>query len=197
MTIPGLTNRTDSQLAKLDTLATNGLLGVSNSLAYRVAEIERHLHGRERWFGKLAVQTATDWADNNIATPYRVTSGANAYGTDANDEAQVIGTADTPAMAGNVRFDLHRIFIVAASSETVWKLQVIYGTGTMADAIAADQYSTFMLKVDAAASSSPALPVDIMMPRGTCGVTKVWMRGWNATNNATLDFFVGLHEYEG
>jgi hypothetical protein len=51
--------------------------------------------------------------------------------------------------------------------------------------------------VDAAAASSPALPVEVMMPRGTCGSTKAWMRGWNATNNATIDFFIGWHEYEG
>lgn len=185
---------------KIDGAAVSGLTGTANSLAYKVHEIERHFHGRERWFGKLAVQTATDWADNNIVTPYRCISGANAYGVDANDEALVVGTADTPAIVvvpAMVRYDLHRIFIVASSSETVWKLQLIYGTGTMADAIAASQFSTFMLKVDAAAASSPALPMDVMMPRGTCGSTKVWMRGWNATNNATIDFYVGWHEYEG
>jgi hypothetical protein len=182
---------------EIDDVATSGLAGISNSLAYRVHEIERHLHGRERWFGKLAVQTATDWADNNIVTPYRCISGNNAYGTDANDEALLVGTADTPAIAGMAKFDLHRVFIVASSSETVWKLQLIYGTGTMADAIAAGQFSTFMLKVDAAAASSPALPMDVMLPRGTCGATKVWMRGWNITNNATIDFFIGWHEYEG
>ena len=182
---------------KIDGAATLGLLGVSNSLAYRVMELERHFHGRERWFGKLAVQTATDWADNNIATPFRCISGLNAYGTDANDEAQVIGTADTPAIAGNVRYDVHRILIVDSNSTTVWKLQVIYGTGTMADAIAAGQYSTIMVKVDAAAGQTPNVPCEIMMPRGACGATKVWVRGWNANNNATLDFYVGWHEYEG
>ncbi len=79
---------------RVDQRTTNGLLGVSNSAAYRIHEIERHFHGRERWFGKLAVQTATDWADDNIATPFVAISGNNAYGTDPGDEAQVIGTAD-------------------------------------------------------------------------------------------------------
>jgi len=182
---------------EIDGVATSGLLGVSNSLAYRVHEAERHFHGRERWYGIVTgSQSATDWAGNTL-TPYRAISGLGAYGTDANDEALILGTADTPTMSGNVKFDLHRIFIVASSSETTWKVQLIYGTGTMAEAIAADQFSTFMLKVDSAAASSPALPVDVMMPRGTCGVTKVWARGWNASNNATIDFFVGLHEYEG
>mgnify|MGYP001024439238 CR=1 FL=1 len=189
--------KTQSYGLKIDGAAVDGLTGVSNSLAYKVEEIERHLHGRERWFGKLAVQTATDWADNNISTPFRAISGNNAYGTDPNDEAQVIGTADTPAIAGNVRYDLHEMLVVASSSTTVWKLQVIYGTGTIADAITAGQYSTTMLKIDAAVGSTPATAHAIMMPRGTCGSTKVWIRGWNATDNATIDFFVGWHEYEG
>lgn len=184
---------------KIDGAATSGLSGTSNSLSYRVHEIERHFHGRERWFGKLAVQTATDWADNNITTPYRCISGNNAYGTDANDEALVIGTADTPAITGvgNVRFDVHRMLIVDSSSTSIWKLQVIYGTGTMADAITAGQYSTIMVKVDAAAGQTPNVPCEIMMPRGTCASTQVWVRGWNASNNATLDFYIGWHEYEG
>ena len=182
---------------KIDGAATSGLTGVSNSLAYRVHELERHFHGRERWFGKLAVQTATDWADNNIATPYRCISGLNAYGVDANDEAKVIGTADTPVLLGWVKYDIHRILIVDSSSTSIWKLQVIYGTGTMAAAIAADQFSTIMVKVDAAAGQTPNVPCEIMMPRGTCASTQVWVRGWNATNNATLDFYVGWHEYEG
>jgi hypothetical protein len=176
---------------------------VANSLAYRVMDaqgevevIEQHFHSRERWFGKRNPQTATDWADNVINLAFHSISAANAYGTDVNDEALILGTADTPSIVvTNTRFDLHRIFVVAASTETVWKVQLIYGTGTMADAIAAGQFSTFMFKIDAAAASSPALPVDVMMPRGICGSTQVWARAWNATNNASIDFYVGVHEY--
>lgn len=185
------------KLAKIDGSSSNGLLGTSNSLAYRLEEIEKHFHGRERWFGKLAVQTATDWADNNIATPFVCISGNNAYGTDPGDEAQVVGTADTPAISGMARYDVHRLLITDSTSTTVWKLQLIYGTGTMADAITAGQYSTFMVRIDAAAAQLPGVPVEVMMPRGVCASTKVWLRGWNATNDSTLSFFVGWHEYLG
>lgn len=180
-----------------DSRECEGLLGTHDSLCYRVTEIERHLHGRERWYGKLAVQTATDWADNNISTPFRAISGNNAYGADPNDEAQVIGTADTPSIAGNVRYDPHQLFIVAASITTPFKLRIVYGTGTMADAIAAGQYSTIMVKVDTGIGASPATPVDIMSPRLTCGSTKLWIQMWSVTDNATVDFYVGWHEYEG
>lgn len=189
-----------SRVSVIENSSTLGLLGTSNSLAYRVHEMERHVHSRERWFGKLAIQTATDWADNNIATPFITISGNNTYGVDPNDEAQIVGTADTPVITtpiASVKYDLHRIFITATNSTTPWKLQFIYGTGTMADAITAGQYSTTMVKVDAAVGATPSVAHEIQMPRLACGSDKVWCRGWNATNDATISFFVGWHEYEG
>ena len=174
-----------------------GLLGTTNSVGYRVHEIERHFHGRERWFGKLGIQTATDWADNNIATPYIAISGLNTYGVGAGDEALVVGTADTPTMSGNIKYEIHQLLIVDSTSTTVWKLQIIYGSGTMAAAIAADQFSTTMVKIDAAAGQTPNVAHQVQMPRCLCGTDQVWIRGWNATDNATISFFAGWHEYEG
>lgn len=162
----------------------------------RIHIIEEHCHNRERWFGKLAVQTATDWADDNIATPYRAISGNNVYGADPNDEALVIGTADTPTIAGMVYYDLHRLLVVAASTTTVWKLRLVYGAGTMAAAIAAGQYSTLMIKIDPAVGQTPSVAHDVMCPRLRCGVDQVWIQAWNATDNATADFFVGMHLYD-
>lgn len=188
-----LTNQSYTDIAGLSGDIAVIDANVDSTLAETV-EIELHLHNRERWFGKLAVQTATDWAENNLS-PYRAISGNNTYGADANDEALVLGTADTPIFAGNTRYDMHRIFVVAASSDTVYKLRFVYGSGTMADAIAAGQYSTTMIKIDPAVQSSPSVAHEIMLPRGTCGVTKVWVQAWNATDNATIDFFVGIHEY--
>jgi hypothetical protein len=183
-------------LEKIDNKAVDGLLGVSNSLAYKVHELERHFHGRERWRGKAASQTATDWAAD-LLTPFRAISGANTYGGDANDEALVLGTDDTPIISGMVRYDLHRIMMVNASSQTAYKLRIVYGSGTMADAITAGQFSELVIMSDPAASQVPHDVFEVMMPRGTCGVTKVWVQAWNATDNATIDFLVGLHEYEG
>jgi hypothetical protein len=172
------------------------LTGTSNSLAYKVHEIERHFHGRERWRGKKAVQTETDWADD-VLTPFRAISGNNTYGADANDEALVLGTDDTPTMSGNTRYDLHRLMMVGASSSTAYKLRFVYGSGTMADAITAGQFSELVIMSDPAAQQVPHDVFDVMMPRGTCGTTKVWVQAWNATDNATIDFLIGLHEYEG
>ena len=165
-----------------------GLLRRTEQEAY---ETEHHLHNRERWFGKLGAQTATDWGDEASLTPYRAISGNGVFGADANDEALVLGTDDTPAIAGMVSYDAHRLMISAASTATDWILRIIYGTGTMADAETAGEYTDVMLT-----EAKKGVPVDVMMPRTTCASCKVWVRAKNATNDATIDFFIGIHEYE-
>ena len=182
----------EEQTRKIDGLATDGLLGVADSLAYRVQEIENHLHGQERWFGKKAVPTATDWGDLASLAPYRAISGNGDFGSDPNDEALVIGLDDTPVTAGMVSFDFHRIMVTAASNATDWVLRIIHGEGTMADAEAAGHYSDVMIQ-----EAKKGTPVNVMMHRTECAMCKIWVKAKNATNNATIDFFVGLHEYEG
>ncbi len=156
-------------------------------LAY---EIEHHLHGQERWFGAQDPQTATDWGVEAGLKAYRAISGNNAFGADADDEALVIGIDDTPAQAGMIYFDLHRIMVSAASNANEWVLRVIHGMGTMAAAEAAGHYSDVMVQ-----EARKGSPVDVMMHRTECAACKIWIRAKNGTNNATIDFFVGLHEY--
>lgn len=181
--------------SKIDSAATDGLLGGNNSLAYRVHEIEKHFHNHEHWRGKLAVQTATAWADDTL-TPFRAISGANIYGAGADDEAQVLGTDDTP-INGSVKYDPYRIVIVELSTDTPWKLRLVYGSGTMADAITAMQFTELMAVNIVTGSKSGGAPLDFRVPRLESGVDKVWIQAWNATDNATCDFFVGIHEYPG
>lgn len=158
--------------------------------------VEEHHHGRERWLGKLASQTATDWADD-VLTPFVAISGANAYGADANDEAQVLGTADTPIRSGMIFFDFHRILIVSVDHGTPYKLRIVWGTGTMADAITAGQTSEFMVQFDNVNPQlSAGIPLYMQMPRLRSGIDKVWLQAWNATDNSEIDFLIGLHEYD-
>jgi len=184
-----------SQTDKIDRIAVDGLLGTPESLGYKVNEIEKHFHNIERWFGKLAVQTATNWLDNSL-TPFRAISGLNTYGADANDEAQVIGSGDTPIIPGNVKYDCYRIVIQELSSNTIWKLRMVWGTGTLADAVTANQYTTLMVKNIIATGNAGGFPVDFRMPRIASG-TKLWIQAWNASDNAFCDFFIGIHEYVG
>ena len=187
----------DNYGKKIDNKETDGLNGVSNSLAYRIEEIEKHFHNRERWFGISADQSGNDWALDTL-TPFRAISGNNDYGSDPNDEAKVLGTDDTPAITDMIKFDIHRLFIVAVSQDTPYKLCVSYGSGTLAAAIAANQCTQIVIMSDVTnPQQSSGNPFHILMPRVNCGIDKIWIRAWNVTDNATIDFLVGIHEYEG
>lgn len=148
---------------------------------------------RSRCFGKVASPTATNWGSISTITPFRVISGNNAYGTDTGDEAQLVGSADTPIITGMTGFTIHSIIPVAASATSVFRVRLVYGTGTMNDAISAGYYSESFVRV-----SSDSLPTGrqwISLPVLTAG-TQVWAQAWNATNDAWLDFNIVIHEYD-
>ena len=182
---------------KIDAKAVDGATGVYNSLAYRVDEIEHHVHSRERWLGISGDQSGNNWAADNL-NPFVAISGANDYGGDADDEAKVLGTDDTPIIAGSLKYDLHRLLVLDVDHDTVYKLRIVYGTGTMGDAITAGQYSEVVVLFD---STNPTVsagsPVDLQMARLDVGTDKVWIQAWNASNNSNIDFLVGIHEYDG
>jgi len=148
-------------------------------------EAEDHVHTVERWYGSLAGVNRV--AGENL-TAFRVTSGNNVYGVDT----QILDSADTPILAGRVAFDLHRVLFIAASSNTVYRVQIVWGLSAAAGR-AAGTYTEWMYMNDAGAARR--VPIDIRMKRVAAG-TKAWARCWNATNLATIDFFFGLHEYE-
>lgn len=154
-------------------------------------EIEHHFHTKARWFGKLGSQTGTDWADNTLA-PYRVISGANTYGAGASDHALVFGTADT-VIAGQTKYDPDAIMVVASNSVSPWKLRFVWGTTTMAQGITDGNWTETMVQV--ASSSSRLAKEYIRCPRLTIGTDQLWCQGWNATDDATLDFLIGIHGY--
>jgi hypothetical protein len=157
------------------------------------SETEGHFHTIERSFGKSADQSGNDWALESSLTLFRCISGSGAYGGDANDEAKVTGTADTPMVAGNTRYDLSSFSIIDTSSTTAYHIRFVYGTGIMADAITAGQYSTKPYKRDGTQGRQP--PFEIRLPRLTSGSHKIWVQCKNASDNATLDFLVTVHEY--
>ena len=170
----------------------DGYGGAVKKTLLEVIDIEKHLHNRERWFGIAAPQTATDWGELASLAPYRAISGLGVFGADANDEALVLGPDNTPAIAGMTRFDAHRVLITAASNATDWVLRLIYGDVplTMVQCEALGQYSDFMVQ-----EARKGSPVDVLMPRCHCTDGRLWIRAKNATNNATVDFFIGIHEY--
>jgi len=178
----------------IDGVASDGLDGVSNSLSYRVGEIERHLHSNESWFGAATTPNA------EIHTADRLASGTSAFVIDAGDEewgawVQLLGSSDTPARGTNTKFDLHRFLVVAAERTTArYFLQFAFGTSG-AVALSDGTYTECAYYSPAAVSRSA--PTVIQSRRYNAG-TKVWARCLCISQNtATLTFFIGLHEYEG
>ena len=160
--------------------------------------IYRGLHHRVIWFGRRNPQTDTLWADPATLLPYVAISGDNAWGADPNDEAFLFGPGDAAIHGtphGYAACKPDEVLFVANTSQTVSRLRLIWGTGTMAAAIAAGQYSDLMfanLVVGAViyAIYDIATPV---IPFYVGGVAmRAWVQHWNATDNATVSFFIGM-----
>lgn len=178
---------------KLDSQTTLGLAGTNNSTAYRIHEVERHLHSYENWFEVAA----TPSGETHIAD--RIGTGAGAFQVDAGNDTwgawlQIIGSSDTPSVAGNVKYDLHRFEFTSAERNAVYFVQFAFGE-TGAGALTSNDYTEAVLKP--ASNQIDSGPVLIQARRKTAG-TKVWARTMCPGNDTgTLDFYFGLHEYEG
>ena len=183
------------EIDKIDNAATDGLAGVSNSLAYRVMELERHFHNRERWWGALAGPDETNAIEANVNRPFAAASGVNTWGT----AIPICGTDDDPTPGdGDTKFDVHRVLITDLDDDTTpWRLRLIWGTGTSGDAIAADQWTEIIVQSNAVPGNrAGASPADVIMRREDVGV-KIWAQVWNVNNGEILSFFYGVHGYEG
>ena len=153
----------------------------------RIWNISQRCCGHIHWRGLNAAPTATVWWDN-LLTPFTAISGNNEYGADANDEA------NTPIHADSTHFTLKHMVIHTHSTTTAWKIQFVYGTGTMQEGIAAHQISSMMTVASAGqphAQTGSAHPVELPWLPVT---TKVWARFCNATNDATITFTISVDE---
>lgn len=183
-----------ADLTKIDSAAADGLTGTADSVAYRVAEIEQHVHHYSRWLCAAKVPTATHFADAITGvdpdTAFSATAGNKTWGT----AVQVLGADDTPVIAGQVRCDPHKILVVSATGALqVYCMRVIYGA-TAAAGVAAGTYSDIMWTTSTAIRNAPT---EIGIPRAAAD-TNLWVQVYAlGTNGGTVTFYVGLHEYEG
>jgi len=184
-----------NELRKIDLVRTNGLLGVNNSLAYRVHEIERHFHNNEYWLGAAAVPAGeTNIADEigpSIAA-FPLLSGNDAYG----NWVQVLGSADTPIHADSVSLDAHRIMVTTTDSTSPFHVQFITGEAAeLATKLAAKDYTGFAYI--SATNNGDSGITEIISRRIDVG-TKVWARAICIGLDAkTINIYVAVHEYEG
>jgi hypothetical protein len=181
-------------IAKIDGIATLGLLGVADSLAYRVGEIERHLHSYEKWFARAAVPSGETHVADRIGTgtaAFQVDGGNNTWGA----WVQIVGSSDTPVQAAAAYFDLHRMMITDIENDgAVHFVQIAFGESGAA-ALTAGNYTEFVFKSQAV--NTEETPVSIQTRRAAAR-TKCWARVWSVgQNTGTMDFYIGFHEYEG
>jgi len=180
---------------KIDDEETNGLLGAHNSTAYRVHEIERHLHNREKWFGLASAPDAEVHRADRMAggiAPFALLSGNDDFGS----WVQILGSGDTPVSDGSVSFDAHRYLVTTTDSTEVFVIQLASGESAgLAAKILAEEF-TENPYISATNNADSGIN-DVMSIRVVAG-TKVWARVACIGKDAkTINFYFGIHEYEG
>jgi len=179
---------------KVDEVAVNGLTGIEGSLAYIVAEIERHFHNVERWMAAAAVPVGETHVADSISdnqTAFQADGGNDTWGP----WVQILGSDDTPVRAAQEKFDLHRLLVIGHEHNTnTYLMQIGFGASGAA-ALSAETYTDITLVTGS--GSTEVGPIELMSRRQD-KETKAWARVWAVgKNTGTLDFLVGLHEYEG
>lgn len=180
--------------AKIDGAVVDGLSGVDNSLAYKVHEIERHFHGWERWFGLAGAPDAEVHRADRIGTtttPFQADGGNLVWGS----WLQILGSSDTPANGSMAKFDLHRIQMVSVERiNATYFVQVALGASGTA-ALESGDYTEFVFHPQSVQAQE--VPVEMIMRRKDAG-TKAWLRCLAVgQDTGEMDFFFGIHEYEG
>jgi hypothetical protein len=176
----------------IDDRAVNGLLGVEDSLAYKVHEIERHFHGWERHLGVAYAPSGTHKADrigSTVDAPFALTSGNNNWGA----WVQILGSADTPITPAMAKYDLHEIITVANNNASPYFFQVGYGASGAAS-LTAGTYSSKVLSFPAVNDKARFLMMCDRQAAGELAWARIMVPGQNAK---TMSFYIGLHEYEG
>lgn len=180
---------------EIDYKAVLGLLGTANSLAYKVHELEKHFHNSEDWYGLAAVPDGethrADCLTLGTRASFQLDAGNDTWGA----WLQILGSSDTPNRTGMVKFDLHKIQIVASeiTSKSTF-IQIGYGD-TGAASLTSLAYTTIAYLTPTSRAAESA--VSFMMPRIPAG-SKVWARCMAiGANTMTINFYFGLHGYIG
>ena len=173
--------------------ADPGLDGKHDSFQYRIAEIERHLHSFERWMGAAAIPSGeTHVADTDSMTAFQVDAGNDDWGA----WVQIMGSSDSPIFPGMAYMDLHRLLIDDVETDvTLTRMQFCGGeSADLAANLVAGNYTEVIFKPLKGGNHGP---IEVQRKRAPSGI-KGWCRAWvNGINTSTVDFFIGLHEYEG
>lgn len=178
--------------AKVFDQPTDGLGETYNSLAYRVAEIERHLHSGARWFETASVPSGETHVADSIgdgAGSFQMDAGNNLWG----NWIQILGSSDTPTVSGKLYFDPHQFIVEDTERASTYFLRIARGA-TGAAGLAAGTYSEFVYGATVQKDTGIIVVQTGRAPAGS----KLWAQcKCPGQNTGTINFFFGIHEYEG
>ena len=97
----------EAEVEKIDNAASDGLAGTVNSIGYKVAEIETHLHSAQQIYGLTANTMA-----RKALTPIIITGGSDAWGT----ELELHNGTVIESGSATKYFDSNKIFVTAVGT---------------------------------------------------------------------------------
>ncbi len=161
--------------------------GIGGSLDQKilkvVQKISRHLHNNEIWFGDGAVEDSL--------TPYTLVSSDGGFGP----AIELLAPGDTPFVAGNTRFDPHRILPERIDTGSLYLVRLIWDEVSVIAGESARQYTTFPVFPTGIGANIDGTITEVMGKRAYSGTDYLWGKCKNATNVAEVDIIIGIHEY--
>ena len=180
---------------KIDSEAVLGLLGTSDSLAYKVHEIEKHFHNRASWWGDAGSNRMMNLGDGaNIITPWTVQANATpgTYGTVVTIDTGVATTPILTKFPTCIKTDLHSILITdtnAGNASTNFLLQFGTSFGTWDD-------TTILTEVAVSfyATTDRSGKIEMVCPRLDSS-SGIYCRVKSNVANKNISFILGIHCY--
>ena len=109
-----------TETQKIDKAPVDGLSGVVDSLAYKVHEIEKHLHNTSQWYGLTG-----NTLERKGNTVISLTGGNTVWGT----EIQIHDGAVIESGSGTKKFDLHEVAVTSVgNANRPTYIEFYYGT---------------------------------------------------------------------
>ena len=179
---------------KNDTVSGNSLVSLAKYILKESIEIEKHLHGNEKWFGLASTPSGETHRADRMAggiNPFTLTAGNNTWG----NWVQILGSDDTPVESGKTKFDPHRFLVTSTNSTNPYNIQLVYGeSADIAAKIAAEDMTEFPY-IAATNNNDSGISQD-MAERYSAG-EKLWARCVCIEGNgSTINFYYGIHEYD-
>ena len=167
---------------------------LDNQILTLVTDVEADVHSSAFLFSRKAVQTGTSFADttDGVFYPFALTAAADStYGV----AVQILGTADTPIIAGDKVFHIDGVMVTAVNDNSLYRLRITWGA-SVAAALAAHTFTETWVFGD---STNPQLAqptaLHVQMAEVAAG-TEVWVQIANAAGAQTMSILFQIREHD-